>query len=260
MRTNLNADVGEGFDDAPLLAVVGSANVACGFHAGDPRLMHRTVEAAMAAGVSVGAHVGFRDPEGFGRRPVELSTEELEHLVVYQLGALQAIARRLGAAVTHVKPHGALYNMAAQRPDYALAIGRAILGVDPSIIYVGLAGSAMVEAARSLGVPAAAEAFADRAYEDDGSLSPRSAPGAVVTDPDLAAERAVAMVHDGAVKTRAGRRLALSFDTLCVHGDEPGAAAVGAAVRRALEASGVELVTLPELRLTSHRPRRRASP
>lgn len=248
MRINLNADVGEGYDDGPLLAIVGSANVACGLHAGDPRLMHRTVEAAVAAGASVGAHVSFHDLEGFGRRPVELPPDELAHVVVYQLGALQAIAVRAGTAVTHLKPHGALYNMAAERVDYALAIGRAIVDVDPSIIYVGLAGSAMVEAARSLGLAAAAEAFADRTYEDDGTLTPRSVPGAVITDPDVAAERAVAMVREQAVTTRSGRRLSMAFDTLCVHGDEPGAVAVGAAVRRAIESSGVELVTLPEVR------------
>lgn len=244
MRVNLNADVGEGYDDARLLRIVGAANVACGMHAGDPTLMYRTIRAAVDAGASVGAHVSFADREGFGRHAVDLPAAELEHLVAYQLGALRAVAALAGATVTHLKPHGALYNVAAGRSELALAIGRAIAAVDPSITYVGLAGSAMLEAAAALGLPRAAEAFADRTYEEDGTLTPRVIAGAVITDPDVAAERAVAMVRDQAVTTRSGRRLPLAIDTLCVHGDEPGAAAVGEAVRLALESAGVALVGL----------------
>lgn len=239
MRVNLNADVGEGYDDARLLAVVGAANVACGLHAGDPATMRRTVEAAVAAGADVGAHVSFDDREGFGRRDVELPPADLEALVARQLEALRGIAEAAGTTVTHLKPHGALYNMAARREDYALAVGRAIAAVDPATTYVGLAGSAMLDAAAELGLPSAAEAFADRTYRDDGTLTPRSEPGAVITDPAEAAERALAMVR--------GELLPVPFDTLCIHGDEPGALAVGEAVRRRLEAEGVELVRLTEL-------------
>ena len=248
MRVNLNADVGEGHDDVPLLAIVDSANVACGLHAGDPSVMHRTVEAAVAAGVTVGAHVSFADPEGFGRRPLEVDPYELEHLVAYQLGALQAIATRAGTAVTHLKAHGALYTMAAHRDDYAAAIARAVASVDASITYVGLAGSAMLRAAEAAGLHHASEAFADRTYDDDGRLTPRAEPGAVITDPAHAAERAVAMVLGLAVPTRPGGRRPTRVDTLCIHGDEPGAVAVGEAVRTALERAGIELVSLAELR------------
>jgi UPF0271 protein len=245
--------MGEGFgaydmgDDSRLLTIVASANVACGMHAGDPNVMHRVLSAARVNGVSVGAHAGFNDLWGFGRRAIEMTPWDLELLVTYQIGALQAVATHVGTSVTHLKAHGALYNMAAERHDYALAIGRAAAKVDPALVYVAPDGSAMQAAAAELGLPMACEAFVDRAYEDDGSLTPRSRPGAVVTDPAEAAERAVRMVRRQAVPTRSGGELPRRVDSLCVHGDSPGAVDVGEAVRTALEAAGIAVVTLPEL-------------
>ena len=241
MRVNLNGDVGEGFDDEGLLDVVGSANVACGMHAGDPVTMHRVVRAALARGVSIGAHVSFDDRPGFGRRRMDVPPDEVELLVAYQVGALRAVAAHAGGTVTHVKPHGALYNMAATSPELAEAIGRGIRAVDPSLVYVGLAGSAMLRAGEALGMRVAGEAFVDRSYEADGTLTPRSTPGAVLTDPAIAAERAVEMVTSGSVASRQGTRVELAFATLCIHGDEPTGVVVGRAVRAALTAAGVEL-------------------
>jgi UPF0271 protein len=241
MRVNLNGDVGEGFDDDGLLDVVGAANVACGLHAGGPAVMHRVVTAALARGVSIGAHVSFADVEGFGRRRMDVPPDEVEVLVAYQVGALRAIAAHAGGAVTHVKPHGALYNMAATSPELALAIGRGIRGVDPALVYVGLAGSEMPRAGETLGLRVAGEAFVDRSYEPDGTLTPRSTPGAVLTDPGAAAARAVEMVRSGSVVARGGSQVALAFDTLCIHGDEPTGVVVGRAVRAALVEVGVEL-------------------
>jgi len=252
-KVNLNADMGEGFgaydigDDHRLLSFVGSANVACGMHAGDPNVMHRVVEAAMRAGVSVGAHAGFNDLWGFGRRRIEMSPRDLELLVAYQLGALQGIAAHVGTTVTHLKPHGALNNMAAEDAAYAEAIGRAIKAVDPSVIYLALAGSAMQRAGERLGLRVASEAFVDRLYDDDGNLTSRRVPGAVITDPAVAADRTVAMVEQQVVFTRGGRTLSTRIDTLCIHGDEPTACELGAAVHKALDAAGVDLVTLPEM-------------
>jgi len=252
-RVNLNADMGEGFgaydmgDDDRLLAIVGSANVACGMHAGDPNVMHRVLSAARDRGVSVGAHAGFNDLSGFGRRAIEMTSWDLELLVTYQIGALQGVAAHVGMTVTHLKPHGALYNMAAERSDYALAIGRAAAKVDPALVYVAPDGSAMQAAAAELGLPMACEAFVDRTYEDDGSLTPRSQPGAVITDPELAAERAVAIVRRQAVPTRSGGELPRRVDTLCIHADSAGAVETGKAVRRALEDAGIALVTIPDV-------------
>jgi UPF0271 protein len=252
MKVNLNGDVGEGFgawsmgDDEGLLDVVGSASVACGMHAGDPVVMHRVVAAAVERGVSIGAHVSFADLQGFGRRRMDVPPAEVELLVAYQVGALQAVAAHAGGAVTHVKPHGALYNMAATSPELALAIGRGVRGVDPSLVYVGLAGSDMVRAGESLGLRVAGEAFVDRAYEADGTLTPRSQPGAVLTDPAVAAARAVEMVATGSVVARDGTAVAVDFATLCIHGDEPTGVAVGHAVRAALLAAGVDLVPLTQ--------------
>jgi len=253
LRVNLNADLGEGFgaydigDDEALLGIVRSANVACGFHAADPTVMHRVVHRAAAEGVSVGAHPGFNDLWGFGRRRIQMDPRELEYMVAYQIGALQAMAAYAGVAVTHVKPHGALNNMAAEDPDLALAIGRAIKTVDPALIYVALSGSQMERAAQELGLPLAREGFADRQYEDDGNLTPRSIPGAVIHDPRAAAAQAVQMVREQHVVSRRGTRIPARIDTLCVHGDEPTAVAVARAVRAGLVEAGIEVVPLPEL-------------
>ena len=254
-RINLNADMGEGFgaydigDDAAMLDIVGSASVACGFHAGDAEVMHRVALRARDKGVSLGAHPAFNDLWGFGRRSIDMPAEQVERMVAYQIGALQAIAAYAGLKVSHLKAHGALYNMAAKRADYAQAIGRAIRTVDPAIVYVVLGASEMEAAGRALGLRVACEAFADRLYEDDGSLTPRRIAGAVITDPAAAAERAVRMVTAQAVFSRNGVQLPRRIDTLCVHGDEPTGAAVGRAVRDALRGAGFSLVPLPALDL-----------
>ena len=252
-KVNLNADMGEGFgaydigNDEALLSIIGSANVACGFHAGDPNVMHRLVTRAKETGVSIGAHPGFNDVWGDGRRRIDMKPRDLELMVAYQIGALQAIAAYAGTKVTHVKPHGALNNMAAEIPDYALAIGRAIKTVDPSLIYVALAGSEMDKAGESLGLRVAREAFVDRLYEEDGNLTSRKIEGSVIKDPQVAAERVVRMVLDQEIVSRNGKRLPTRIDSLCVHGDEPTAVAVAKAARDGLLAAGVELVTIPQM-------------
>ena len=253
MKINLNADIGEGFgaydigNDADLMTVIRSASVACGFHAGDANTMHRLVTLAKTCDVSLGVHPGFNDLWGFGRRRIEMKPKDLELMVAYQIGALQAMARYAGLKVTHLKPHGALNNMAAEREDYALAIGRAIQAVDPKIIYVALYGSQMEKAARMLGLRLAREGFADRHYEDDGNLSPRSIPGTVFKDPDKALAQSLSMVRDGYLISRQGNRVNVAVETLCVHGDEPTAVSVARHVRQGLEAAGCRIVTIPEM-------------
>jgi UPF0271 protein len=253
---NLNADMGEGFgawdigDDAGLLKVIRSASIACGFHAGDPVTMQRLVTQAVAEGVSIGAHPGFNDLWGFGRRRIDMNPRELEYMIAYQIGALQAMARYANSKVTHLKPHGALNNMAAENIDLALAIGRAIKTVDRDIIYVALAGSEMEKAARELGLPLAREGFCDRLYDDDGNLTSRKVPGSVLHDPGVVKERVVSMVLNEEIVSRNGKRLKVKLDTLCVHGDEPSAVAVARAVREGLEAADIRVVPLPEMPLT----------
>jgi 5-oxoprolinase (ATP-hydrolysing) subunit A len=252
---NLNADMGEGFgaydigDDAGLLKIIRSASIACGFHAGDPVTMQRLVTDAAAQGVSIGVHPGFNDLWGFGRRRIDMNPRELEYMIAYQIGALQAMACYAGARVTHLKPHGALNNMAAEDVELALAIGRAIKTVDRDIIYVALAGSAMEKAGRELGLPVAREGFCDRLYDDDGNLTSRKIPGAVLHDPELVKERVVNMVLNEAIVSRNGKPLKVRLDTLCVHGDEPSGVIVARAVRQGLEAAGVRIVPLPEMTL-----------
>lgn len=252
-QINLNADMGEGFgaydigNDEAMLKIIRSASIACGLHAGDPLTMHRNVLRAKEEGVSIGAHPGFNDLWGFGRRRIEMKSDQLEYLVAYQIGALQAMAAYVGERVTHVKPHGALNNMAAVDADYAMAIGRAIKAVDREIVYVALAGSEMERAGRTLGLRVAREGFCDRLYDDDGNLTSRSIPGAVIKDPAVAAKRVVDMVRNGEIVSRNGKRIACKIDTLCVHGDEPTAVDVARAVRAGLEAAGVAIVPLTEM-------------
>jgi UPF0271 protein len=245
-RIDVNADVGESFGawtmgaDQELLGFVSSANVACGFHAGDPLVMDRTVALAAAAGVAVGAHPSHFDLRGFGRRTIDATAAEVEADVVYQVGALAAFAHGHGTRLTHVKPHGALYNQAATDEVLARAIARAVARADRDLVLVGLAGSApMRRAAEEAGLRFAAEAFADRGYRADGSLLPRSAPGAVVSDPEQAAEQAVRIAREGTVATAEGAAVSLRADTLCLHGDNPRALEIARAVRRALEAAGI---------------------
>ena len=251
MRIDLNADMGEGFGvyplgrDAELLAFVTSANVACGFHAGDPTVMDRTVALAVEAGVAVGAHPGFPDLRGFGRRRVDADPADVERDVLYQVGALQAFARAHGTRVVHVKPHGALYNQAAEEEPLARAVARGVARAGRDLALVGLATTdVMRRTAEAEGLRFAAEAFADRRYERDGTLQSRRVPGSVITDPAAAADQAVRIARDGVVVAVDGTEVRLRADTLCLHGDNPEAVANARAVRQALERAGVELRAL----------------
>jgi len=250
MRVDLNADIGESFGiyqaghDDLLVRVITSGSVACGFHAGDPSVMRRTVALAAKAGVAIGAHPGFPDLAGFGRREINAQPQEITDLVLYQLGALSAAAKAEGLSLQHVKPHGALYNMSVRRKDVAEAIVHAVASFDDTLILMGLPGSELLAAGSRFHLRVAAEGFADRSYEPDGSLTPRIAAGAVVTDPAAAAERAVRMIKEKCVIARDGSSFACAVDTICVHGDTPGAVDVAAAVRRALEQAGVTVRAL----------------
>jgi UPF0271 protein len=246
-QLDVNADVGEGDPetDEALLPLVTSANVACGFHAGDEQTMRATVALAVRHGVAVGAHPGFNDREGFGRRPQQLTADEIRELLLPQLGALDAIARAEGTTLHHVKPHGALYNQAETDGVLAVAIVAGIRAFDPSLRLVGRAGSAMGQAARSVGHPFTAEAFADRRYRPDGTLLPRSESGAVLTDPDEVVRQVRSLVTDSEVSASDGRRVAVSFETLCVHGDTPGAATLARRIRQELGALGVSVSAPP---------------
>ena len=241
-RVDLNCDLGEGGDyDEAILDYVTSANIACGFHAGDPGVMRRTVELAAKKGVGLGAHPGLRDREGFGRRIVQLDPEEAFDLTLYQIGALQAFAALQGARLVHVKPHGALYNMAARDAALAEALAKAVHSADPKLVLVGLAGSELVKAARRAGLRAAEEAFADRGYQADGSLTPRGQPGALIGEPGEAARRGVRMVKERKVTAVDGTDLSISADSICVHGDTPGALELVRALREALLREGIEI-------------------
>jgi UPF0271 protein len=245
-QLDLNADVGEGDPqaDAALIPLVTSVNVACGLHAGDARTMRATVALAMRNGVAVGAHPGFNDREGFGRRRQQLTASEIRDLLLSQLGALDAIARTEGTTLHHVKPHGALYNQAETDDALAVAIVAAIRVFDPTLRLVGRAGSAMERAARGASHPFLAEAFADRRYRADGTLLPRSEPGAVLADVEAVARQVRALVTDGEVRASDGSRVEVSFQTLCVHGDTPGAATLARRIRQELDALGVS-VSIP---------------
>ena len=255
LTVNMNADMGEGFgaykigDDDAILKIIRSASIACGMHAGDPLTMRHVVQRAKEEGVSIGAHPGFNDLWGFGRRRIDMNPDHLEYLMAYQIGALQAMAAYVGEKVTHLKPHGALNNIAAENADYAMAIGRAIKAVDRDIIYVTNVGSEMEKAGRKLGLKVAREAYCDRLYDDNCNLTSRKIPGAVIHDPAVAAERVVRMVVDGEIVSRNGKRIPTRIETLCVHGDEPTGVVIAGACRKALEAAGVKILTLPEMKL-----------
>jgi len=247
MQIDLNGDVGESFGayeighDAALIPILTSANIACGFHAGDPGVMRATVALAREHGTVVGAHPGFPDLVGFGRREMKATPRDVEDLVAYQIGALAAIAAAQGVRLAHVKPHGALYNMAARDVDLADAIARAIAAVDPSLALFGLPGSQSLEAAQRHKVRAVSEAFADRAYHRDGSLVPRNEPGAVIDDEQIVVTRAVAIARERMVIAADGTRIALDVQTICVHGDTPGAAVLASRIRKALNDAGVQV-------------------
>jgi UPF0271 protein len=242
---DLNADMGESFgpwnmgDDAALLDVVSSANIACGFHAGDPDVMARTMVMARDNGVGIGAHPGFLDLQGFGRRKMHVPHATLGNMIRYQLGAARGMAAANGAEVRHLKLHGALSNMACVDHAMARACYEAALDVDPEIIIMVLAATAMEEVVRELGCNWCGEIFADRAYNDDGTLVDRSQPGAVIHDPALAGPRILQMVQEGAIITESGKRIETSIDTICVHGDSPAAVALARAVRESLTGGGV---------------------
>jgi UPF0271 protein len=247
VRIDLNADLGEGFgiwrlgDDERLLDVVTSANIACGFHAGDPATMRRVCAAAVDRGVVIGAQVGYRDLVGFGRRRIEIEPDDLAADVLYQLGALDACARAAGSGVRYVKPHGALYNTAADDRRHADAIAAAIVAFDRSLPLLALPGSAMADAAHAVGLPFVPEAFADRAYLPSGRLVPRSEAGAVIEDPYEVVARAVAFALHHRVTAADGSVLSLEPRSLCVHGDTPGAAYLAAEIRRTLLDAGATL-------------------
>ncbi|WP_342076819.1 5-oxoprolinase subunit PxpA [Yoonia sp. SS1-5] len=247
---DLNSDMGEGFgpwqmgDDAALLDIVTSANIACGFHAGDPDVMARTMQIAHEKGVGIGAHPGFADLKGFGRRRLPIAHEELANAVAYQLGAAQAMARRAGGRVRHLKLHGALANMASEDAELARVCYQAALDVDPDIVIMVLAATAMESTVRELGCNWAGEIFADRAYEDDATLVDRRKPGAVLHDAQTAAKRILGMLDAGAIIAESGKHIPCRIDTICLHGDTPDAVAMAREIRQHLTAAGVELAPL----------------
>ena len=244
---DLNSDLGEGYgrwtlgDDAALLEIVTSANVACGFHAGDPATIDRTVRTAVERGVAVGAQVSYPVLVGFGRREIDLPPGDLTADVLYQLGALEAFAKAAGSRVRYVKPHGALYNRIVRDPVQAAAVVEAVRRYDPALPLLTLPGSAAMRAAENAGIQAVAEGFADRAYTGEGRLVSRREPGAVLHDPEQVAARAVAMATEGRVETADGGEVAVEIRSLCVHGDTPGAVDLARAVRSALVDAGVAL-------------------
>jgi 5-oxoprolinase (ATP-hydrolysing) subunit A len=244
---DLNADLGESFsvwrlgDDEAMLQVVTSANVACGFHAGDPTGLARTCRAAAERDVRIGAQVGYRDLAGFGRRFIDVVPEDLTADVIYQIGALQALAHAAGSRVCYVKPHGALYNTIVADRGQARAVAEAVHAVDPGLPVLGLAGSAFFDEARNLGLRTVPEAFAHRAYRADGQLVSRRLPGAVLHDPQEIADRVTSMVNSGRVAAIDGSMIPITVESVCVHGDSPGAVQIAAAVRERLLADGVKL-------------------
>jgi UPF0271 protein len=249
MKTiDLNCDLGESFGpwemghDSEMIELATSVNVACGFHAGDADIMRKTVELAKARGVSVGAHPGYRDLHGFGRRVIPgLTSSEVENLIAYQIGALQAIATAAGHKVTHVKAHGALSNYACEDDMTAQAIANAVKAVDPNLVFVVLANSKLVKAGERANLPMAHEVFADRAYEDDGNLVSRRKPGALLHDAKAIAERVVRMVQDGAVISVTGKVIKTRTDTVCIHGDNPSAVDIARGIRKALKDNGIDV-------------------
>lgn len=249
-KVDLNADMGEGFgpwrmgDDAALLDIVSSANVACGFHAGDPNVMHETMRLAVANGVGIGAHPGFADLKGFGRRKLPLPHNEIANDVAYQLGAAQAVAKRAGGTVRHLKLHGALSNMASVDHALARACYQAALDVDPDIVIMVLAATAMEEVVRELACNWAGEIFADRAYNDDATLVDRALPNAVLHDAEVAAPRILKMLEAGAIIAESGAHIPCQIDTICLHGDTPGAVAMARGIRQHLTNAGVTIARL----------------
>ena len=250
MRIDLNSDLGESFgpwpmgQDEALMASISSANVACGFHAGDPGAMRATIALAREKGVAIGAHPGFPDLVGFGRRELKATPQEVEDLVLYQVAALAGMAAAQGVTLQHVKAHGALYNMACRDRTLADAIAKAVASIDRSLILFGLPGSDLLRAGQAAGLKVAAEVFADRSYDADGSLTSRQKPGSVIHDTATVVARAVTMARDKQVVAVDGSTIGLQADTMCLHGDTPGAAALAKEIRRGLEAAGLRIAAL----------------
>ena len=253
MKIDLNCDLGESFGayklglDDQVHPYISSANVACGFHASDPVVMDKTVALAKDAGVAVGAHPGYPDLQGFGRRNMTIPPREVKAMVMYQIGALQAFCTARGLKLQHVKPHGALYNMAGKDEALAMAVCEAIQAVDDSLILLGLSGSKMLEAADKIGLRSAREVFADRAYEEDGSLVARTKAGAMITDEDEAVERVIRMIREGRVTAVTGKDIPIRADSVCVHGDSPKALAFVQKIRAALTAEQIQIVPLRDI-------------
>jgi UPF0271 protein len=254
LSIDLNCDIGESFgaytigDDRALLEQVTSANIACGFHAGDPGIMRTTVELARDKNVAIGAHPGLPDRVAFGRRRWDLSPQDAYDLVLYQIGALAGFVRSAKATLTHVKPHGALYNMAANDSALAAAIAKAVFDFDPDLVLYGLAGSELIAAGQSNRLRTAREAFADRTYERDGTLTPREIPSAVIQDAEQAVRQAVSIVRNQTVVTRDGAEISIQAETICIHGDRANAADFARAIRQALVATGVSVESMALMR------------
>lgn len=252
-KVDLNADMGESYgalkvgSDEELVRMVSSASLACGFHGGDPLTIVRAIEMCRTNGVDVGAHPSFPDREGFGRKEMEMPEKELEASILYQVSALKGVSESLGVRLQHVKPHGALYNMAWNREDYARAIVEAVSSISRDLILVVPPNSVVERMARSGGLAVAKEGFPERGYLDDGRLAPRGTEGALITDPKAAAERAASMATQGRVLSTTGREVEMEVDTLCVHSDTPGAPAIAREIRRRLKEEGVEVLSLRSL-------------
>lgn len=245
---DLNCDMGEGAGcDEQIIPHVTSINIACGFHAGDPATMRKTVRLAVEHGAAIGAHPGFQDLDGFGRREMPVTPQEVYDLVLYQAGAIAAFAHAAGASVTHLKPHGALYNMAAKDRAIAQAIAAATRDFGPTCILVGLAGSELIRAGLAIGLTTASEGFADRTYQADGSLTPRHSPGALISDPAAAAEQVLTMILQGTVPSQQGMDVPLNVDTICIHGDSPGASNLVQTIRQRLLSEGIEIKGLTQV-------------
>lgn len=244
---DLNCDLGESYglfkigNDEEVLRHITSANVACGYHAGDHNVMMETVKMAKAHGVRIGAHPGFPDLPGFGRREMKMSAKEIYNLTIYQIGALAAIAKSCGTKVVHVKPHGALYNMAAKDKTIADAIASAVADVDPALVLFGLAGGSLVKSGKEHGLQVAEEVFADRTYQPDGSLTPRSHLNAIIHDPEIAINRVIRMVREGRVEAVDGKDIEIKADTICIHGDEPRALDFAIKLKEALKEEGIKV-------------------
>ncbi|SMO45845.1 5-oxoprolinase subunit PxpA [Melghirimyces algeriensis] len=246
-RIDLNCDLGESFGaykmgrDAEIVPYVTSVNIACGFHAGDPGVMHNTVNLALERGIAIGAHPGLPDLYGFGRRIMDISPQEAYDWVIYQIGALDAFIRAKGGTMRHVKPHGALYNMASRNSKLADAIAEAVYHVNPELILVGLSGSELIHSGKRIGLKTASEVFADRTYQEDGSLTPRGAKGALIDDPEQAVKQVVRMVKDGKVRSQQGSDIPIVAETVCIHGDGSHAVSFASRIHEALSLEGIAL-------------------